>query len=166
MTQGSQREKWLRNVLDNLQKSANLWEKFLVSTSLLSLPLSLLRSLKNLCFLILRFCFKLLVFLKTNQKNMVQKWFSYYRNTLSGHGLLRTIFPRMSPPNSRGTGRNGTKEFNEETPTSSSYFVDKTKNERKSKRTLVCHKSKRKKKTVFSNFKTKLGSTICRNISL
>ena len=68
MTQGSQREKWLRNVLDNLQKSANLWEKFLVSTSLLSLPLSLLRSLKNLCFLILRFCFKLLVFLKTNQK--------------------------------------------------------------------------------------------------
>ena len=73
MTQGSQREKWLRNVLENLQKSANLWEKFLVSTSLLSLPLSLLRSLKNLCFLILRFCFKLLVFLKTNQKNMVQK---------------------------------------------------------------------------------------------
>ncbi|KAM7048350.1 recQ-like DNA helicase BLM isoform 2-T2 [Molossus nigricans] len=72
--------------------------------------------------------------------------------------------PRMSSSSSRGTERNGSEEFNEETPISSHYFANKTKNERKRKRMPACQRSKRRK-TGFSDFKTKARSTTCRKIS-
>ncbi|XP_066094791.1 recQ-like DNA helicase BLM isoform X1 [Saccopteryx bilineata] len=72
--------------------------------------------------------------------------------------------PPVSPSSSRGKGRDGSEEFNEETPISSHYFANKTKNERKRKRGPACQRSKRRK-TGFSDFKTKVGSTTCRKRS-
>ncbi|XP_004432030.1 PREDICTED: Bloom syndrome protein [Ceratotherium simum simum] len=72
--------------------------------------------------------------------------------------------PRVSPSSSRGTGRNATEEFHEETPVSSHYFANKTKNERKRKRMSASQRSKRRK-TGFGASKTKGGSTACRKIS-
>nr|XP_008510865.1 PREDICTED: Bloom syndrome protein isoform X1 [Equus przewalskii]XP_008510866.1 PREDICTED: Bloom syndrome protein isoform X1 [Equus przewalskii]XP_008510867.1 PREDICTED: Bloom syndrome protein isoform X1 [Equus przewalskii] len=72
--------------------------------------------------------------------------------------------PRISPSSSRGTGRNAPEEFDEETPISSHYFANKTKNERKRKRISASQRSKRRK-TGFSGSKTKGGSTASRKLS-
>ncbi|XP_019495797.1 PREDICTED: Bloom syndrome protein isoform X2 [Hipposideros armiger] len=72
--------------------------------------------------------------------------------------------PQMSPSSSRGTGRNGPEEFDEETPVLSYYFANKTKNERKRKRIPGPQRSKRRK-TGFGDFKTNARSTARRKIS-
>ncbi|KAJ8797870.1 hypothetical protein J1605_017072 [Eschrichtius robustus] len=70
---------------------------------------------------------------------------------------------RRSPSSSRGTGRNAPEELDEETPISSHYFANKTKNERKRKRMPASQRSKRRK-TGFGGSKTKGGSSTCRRI--
>ncbi|XP_044088123.1 Bloom syndrome protein isoform X2 [Neovison vison] len=72
--------------------------------------------------------------------------------------------PLRSPGSSRGTRKNGPEEFDEETPISSHYFTDKTKNERKRKRMSASQRPKRRK-TGFGGSKTKGGSTACRRTS-
>lgn len=72
--------------------------------------------------------------------------------------------PQLSPSSSRGAGRSGPEEFEEETPVVSNYFANKTKNERKRKRMPDPQRSKRRK-TGFGDFKTKARSTACRKIS-
>ncbi|XP_005878542.1 PREDICTED: Bloom syndrome protein [Myotis brandtii] len=71
--------------------------------------------------------------------------------------------PQMSPSSSR-SARNGSEECDEETPISSHYFANKTKNERKRKRMPACQRSKRRR-TGVGDFKTKGRSTTCRKIS-
>ncbi|XP_059534370.1 recQ-like DNA helicase BLM isoform X1 [Myotis daubentonii] len=71
--------------------------------------------------------------------------------------------PQMSPASSR-SARNGPEECDEETPISSHYFANKTKNERKRKRMPACQRSKRRR-TGVGDFKTKGRSTTCRRIS-
>ncbi|XP_045866383.1 Bloom syndrome protein [Meles meles] len=72
--------------------------------------------------------------------------------------------PRRSPGSSRSTRKNGPEEFDEETPISSHYFMNKTKNERKRKRMSTSQRPKRRK-TGFGGSKTKGGSTACRRTS-
>ncbi|XP_054433592.1 recQ-like DNA helicase BLM [Pteronotus mesoamericanus] len=72
--------------------------------------------------------------------------------------------PRLTPSSSRGAGKNGSEDFDEETPLSSHYFANKTKNERKRKRTPARQRTKRRK-TGFGDTKTKVGSTTCRKMS-
>ncbi|KAI5764894.1 BLM protein [Gulo gulo luscus] len=72
--------------------------------------------------------------------------------------------PRRSPGSSRGTRKNGPEEFDEETPISSHYFTNKTKNERKRKRMSASQRPKRRK-TGFGGSRTKGGSTACRRTS-
>ncbi|XP_022366922.1 Bloom syndrome protein isoform X2 [Enhydra lutris kenyoni] len=71
---------------------------------------------------------------------------------------------RRSPGSSRGTGKNGPEEFDEEIPISSHYFTNKTKNERKRKRMSASQRPKRRK-TGFGGSKTKGGSATCRRTS-
>ncbi|XP_077934979.1 recQ-like DNA helicase BLM isoform X3 [Halichoerus grypus] len=71
--------------------------------------------------------------------------------------------PRGSPGSRRGT-RSAAEEFNEETPVSSHYFANKTKNERKRKRMSASQRPKRRK-TSFGGSKTKGGFTVCRKTS-
>ncbi|XP_016072627.1 PREDICTED: Bloom syndrome protein isoform X2 [Miniopterus natalensis] len=72
--------------------------------------------------------------------------------------------PRVSPSSSRGAGRDGSEDFGEETPISSHYFANKTRNERKRKRVPACSRSKRRK-SGFADFKAKARSTTCRKVS-
>nr|XP_012417104.1 PREDICTED: Bloom syndrome protein isoform X2 [Odobenus rosmarus divergens] len=71
--------------------------------------------------------------------------------------------PRGSPGSRRGT-RSAAEEFDEETPVSSHYFANKTKNERKRKRMSASQRPKRRK-TGFGGSKTKGGYTVCRKTS-
>ncbi|XP_054569383.1 recQ-like DNA helicase BLM isoform X2 [Eptesicus fuscus] len=72
--------------------------------------------------------------------------------------------PPVSPSSSRSAARNGSEECDEETPTSSHYFANQTKNERKRKRMPACQRSKRRK-TGFGDFKARGRSTTCRKVS-
>uniref|UniRef100_A0A2K6EEU0 BLM RecQ like helicase n=1 Tax=Propithecus coquereli TaxID=379532 RepID=A0A2K6EEU0_PROCO len=72
--------------------------------------------------------------------------------------------PGMSLSSNRGTRRNTHEELDEETPVSSHYFANKTRNERKRKSMPASHRPKRRK-TVYSGSKMKGGSTTYRKIS-
>ncbi|XP_060035599.1 recQ-like DNA helicase BLM [Erinaceus europaeus] len=72
--------------------------------------------------------------------------------------------PRVSPPSSRGSRRNDPEESDEESPVSSHYFTNRTKNERKRKRIPAFQKSKRRKSSLGGS-RTKGGSTTCRKSS-
>ncbi|KAK1327787.1 hypothetical protein QTO34_012695 [Cnephaeus nilssonii] len=72
--------------------------------------------------------------------------------------------PPVSPSSSRSAARNGSEECDEETPISSHYFANQTKNERKRKRMPACQRSKRRK-SGFGDFKARGRSTTCRKVS-
>ncbi|XP_008564082.1 PREDICTED: Bloom syndrome protein [Galeopterus variegatus] len=70
--------------------------------------------------------------------------------------------PRLSVSSNRGSGRNALEELDEETPVSSHYFANKTRNERKRKNMPAFRRSKRRK---TGGSKAKGGSTTCRKMS-
>uniref|UniRef100_A0A8C8ZD81 RecQ-like DNA helicase BLM n=1 Tax=Prolemur simus TaxID=1328070 RepID=A0A8C8ZD81_PROSS len=70
--------------------------------------------------------------------------------------------PGMS--SNRGTRRNTHEELDEQTPISSHYFANKTRNERKRRSMPASHRPKRRK-TAYSGSKMKGGSTTYRKVS-
>lgn len=73
--------------------------------------------------------------------------------------------PGRSLMGSRGTGGSTLDETDEEqTPVSSHYFANKTRNERKRKKMPASQKPKRRR-TSYGGFKAKGGSTTCRKVS-
>ncbi|XP_062946566.1 recQ-like DNA helicase BLM [Cynocephalus volans] len=70
--------------------------------------------------------------------------------------------PRLSVSSNSGSRRNALEELDEETPVSSHYFADKTRNERKRKNMPASQRSKRRK---TGGSKAKGGSTTCRKMS-
>ncbi|KAM6201071.1 recQ-like DNA helicase BLM isoform 3-T3 [Rhynchocyon petersi] len=72
--------------------------------------------------------------------------------------------PRRSLTSSRGSGRDESQETDEETPVSSRYFANKTKNQTKRKRMPAFQKSKRRK-SGCGGYSAKGGSTTYRKAS-
>ncbi|XP_069321797.1 recQ-like DNA helicase BLM isoform X2 [Eulemur rufifrons] len=72
--------------------------------------------------------------------------------------------PEMGLSSNRGTRRNTHEELDEQTPVSSHYFANKTRNERKRRSMPASHRPKRRK-TAYSGSKMKGGSTTYRKVS-
>ncbi|XP_045417610.1 Bloom syndrome protein isoform X1 [Lemur catta] len=72
--------------------------------------------------------------------------------------------PGMGLSSNRGTRRNTHEELDEQTPISSHYFANKTRNERKRRSMPASHRPKRRK-TAYSGSKMKGGSTTYRKVS-